>query len=158
MSEKLVPVSIAHVHELMTWFADKQELSQWSGPGFEYPYDGDSFIRDLKMDRTPSYALLSTTEEVLAFGQYYNRLNRCHLGRLVVSPQHRGQGFAKKLMSSLIKIGCDDLGVMGSSLFVLSYNHSAIRAYEKAGFIIVPYPELIPLDDCLYMICDKTKS
>ncbi len=152
MNNRLLPVSKTDIRPMMGWFEDKQALLQWSGPDFAYPFTEASFYRDLKLQKCASYGLISDVGELVAFGQFYRRLNRCHLGRLVVSPVFRGQGVAQQLIESLTAIGCDQLGVNQVSLFVLSNNSAAISAYEKAGFEITPYPEQMPLDDCFYMI------
>lgn len=136
---------------MMKWFRTESELSVWS-PNFRYPFDFDSFKEDMKLIELNSFSLVSEQEELMAFGQYYRRLNRCHLGRLAVSPNHRGKGIVSVLMEQLSEHGMQKLEVTGSSLFVLQYNLSAIRAYEKSGFKVEPYPEQNPLPDCLYMI------
>lgn len=148
----LIPAQDNHFEELMTWFTDEETLSEWSGPGFRYPFTSASFKEDLKLTELSSFALVSEQKEFLAFGQYYNRIDRCHLGRLVVSPKLRGKGIAAKLMEQLCLKGLEALKVTECSLFVLAHNNKAIKAYEKFGFSFVDYPESIPLDNCLYMV------
>ena len=99
---------------------------------------------------------LNENSEMIAFGQYYLRLNHCHLGRLVVSPQWRGKKVIALLMQALIDLGKQKLRVNSSSLFVLADNHAAIQAYQKFGFVFSTYPEKISLENCLYMIKEDT--
>jgi len=141
-----------HINELMTWFPDEAQLNKWSGPGFRYPFDSCSFKQDLKVDSLASFSLLSTCNEFLAFGQYYLRLDKCHLGRLVVNPAFRGQGVAQHLVHLLRNRGQAELGTTQCSLFVLADNVNAIKAYSKLGFSIAEYPDEIGLDNCLYMV------
>jgi ribosomal protein S18 acetylase RimI-like enzyme len=138
--------------ELMSWFSTEEELSIWSGPDFRYPFDLSSFKSDLKLDSLKSFSLISTEGNLLAFGQYYLRLGRCHLGRLVVNPNLRGQGIASHLIQKLSVLGKSDLNTDSCSLFVLGHNKSAIQAYTKLGFSIADYPDEIPLDNCFYMV------
>lgn len=138
--------------ELMSWFSTEEELSVWSGPDFRYPFDLRSFKSDLKLDSLKSFSLISTEGNLLAFGQYYLRLGRCHLGRLVVNPNLRGQGIASHLIQKLSVLGKSDLSTDSCSLFVLGHNKSAIQAYTKLGFSIADYPDEIPLDNCFYMV------
>ncbi len=152
MNTELLQVTTDHIHQMMTWFENEKQLNQWSGPGFAYPYDFDSFKRDLKLDKIQSFSLQSGESELLAFGQYYRRLERCHLGRLVVNPLCRGQGVVDALIDKMMEKGCFKLSVKQCSLFVLSDNHSAIKAYKKAGFVVTDYPDQIPLANCLYMV------
>jgi ribosomal protein S18 acetylase RimI-like enzyme len=138
--------------ELMSWFSTEEELSVWSGPDFRYPFDLSSFKSDLKLDSLKSFSLISTEGNLLAFGQYYLRLGRCHLGRLVVNPNLRGQGIASHLIQKLSVLGKSDLNTDSCSLFVLGHNKSAIQAYTKLGFYMTVYPDELPLDNCFYMV------
>ena len=149
---RLTQPSDANFIELMSWFSTEEELSIWSGPGFRYPFDLSSFKSDLKLDSLNSFSLVSTEGSLLAFGQYYQRLERCHLGRLVVNPNLRGQGIASNLIHQLSVLGKSDLKTDSCSLFVLGHNKSAIQAYTKLGFSMADYPEEIPLENCFYMV------
>jgi len=135
----------------MSWFSSEQKLKKWSGPNFDYPFTAESFKRDLRMDSLNSFVLLDEKNQFVAFGQYYLRLNCCHLGRLVVSPSLRGKGIIAHLIKALVKSGKEKLGVGNCSLFVLADNKPAIVAYQKSGFSLTVYPEQITLDNCLYM-------
>ena len=136
----------------MSWFPDRASLQSWSGPNFRYPFTQLSFKQDLKLDTLHSKALLGAAEHLLAFGQFYQRLGRCHLGRLVVNPDNRGQGLIGELIEQLIAIGVPALNADSSSLFVLKDNQSALLAYRKSGFVEHVYPEPMELDNCLYMV------
>ena len=138
--------------ELMSWFSTEAALSIWSGPNFSFPFDFNSFKSDLNFESLPSFALLSAQAELLGFGQYYLRLGKCHLCRLVINPNFRGQGIAAHLIQQLSVRGKADLNTNASSLFVMQNNISAIKTYEKSGFTGACYPEKITLKDCLYMI------
>jgi len=141
-----------HIVELMSWFTTADELSSWSGPNFRFPFDLDSFKCDLKLDTLASFSLLSAKSELLGFGQYYYRLGKCHLGRLVINPCFRGQGIAAYLIQQLSSKGKAALGTHACSLFVLEHNDSAIKSYQKLGFTFQSYPEAISLENCLYMV------
>lgn len=149
---KLIKPTENHLTTMMGWFSNEQELSNWSGPNFRFPLNLYSFIEDLNMGSLNSFALTSNTSELLAFGQFYQRLNKCHLGRLVVNPQFRGKGIAAKLMSHLCERGRQELKLNEYSLFVLAHNESAIKSYQKFGFTFADYPDEIPLANCLYMV------
>ena len=149
---KLIKAKEHHLIEMMSWFSDEQELQNWSGPNFRYPFNLSSFTEDLKMNSISSCVLTSNESEFLAFGQYYQRLDKCHLGRLIVNPKFRGKGIAAKLMSHLCERGQQELKLTSCSLFVLAHNESAIKSYKKFGFSFTDYPEQIPLANCLYMV------
>ncbi len=138
--------------ELMSWFSSEEQLTVWSGPNFSYPFDLKSFKRDLKLNMLSSFSMVSSEDDLLAFGQYYLRLGKCHLGRLVVNPHFRGKGVVASLIGQLSVLGKSDLNTQSCSLFVLDHNKSAIKAYTKLGFCITDYPEKIALENCLYMV------
>lgn len=141
-----------HLVTMMDWFSREQELSNWSGPNFRYPFNLYSFTEDLNMSSLSSFVLISNESEFLAFGQFYQRLDKCHLGRLVVNPQFRGKGIAAILMSHLCERGRQELKLKEYSLFVLAHNESAIKSYQKFGFSFANYPDEIPLANCVYMV------
>lgn len=156
---KEIQLSIAsaeHIPSMMAWFDSLEKLSVWSGPGFRHPFDRESFVEDLKLDELDSYVLLDTNmaeqNQIMAFGQFYNRLNRCHLSRLVVAPAFRGRGIVGTLINELSTLGRYKLSVKSDSLFVLPENSIAVRAYAALGFKTIDYPQLNPLEGCLYMI------
>jgi ribosomal protein S18 acetylase RimI-like enzyme len=150
--------------QMSQWFADEKNLRIWSGPKFRYPFDQTTFKADLSMERLPSFCLKhsepATDVErnfLVGFGQYYLRAERCHLGRLVINPNCRGQNKIADLISLLADKGCVDLKVNELSLFVFNDNHEAKSAYEKLGFVEAEYPqvfvsETVPMEGCVYMI------
>jgi len=150
---ELSAVTELHVTQMMKWFVNEPEASlrEWAGPNFNYPYDLSSFKQDLKLDSLDSFSLISDEFELLAFGQCYERLSCTHLGRLVVSPQHRGKRIINDLMLELIAFGTHSFNTVTSSLFVMEHNKPAISAYQRFGFEFVSYPETIPFESCLYM-------
>ncbi|MDO6428287.1 GNAT family N-acetyltransferase [Thalassotalea sp. 1_MG-2023] len=149
---KLTTATQQHIPTIMAWFPDEQALSLWSGPGFRYPFTERTFIDDLKLSTLSSYALINENGEIVAFGQFYLRMNRCHLGRLVVKPSERGKGIATMLIQQLSEIGCKVLNTSELSLFVFTHNTSATRAYQKLGFVLAQYSEPMPIENCVYMI------
>jgi len=72
--------------------------------------------------------------------------------RLVVNPKCRGKGLITDLIKGISLQGTKALSVTACSLFVLAHNKSAIKAYQKAGFILADYPDEIPTENCLYMV------
>jgi ribosomal protein S18 acetylase RimI-like enzyme len=114
----------------------------------------NSFKCDFKLENLASCSLLSKQAVLLGFGQYYLRLGKCHLGRLIISPRFRGQGIAAHLIQQLCSKGKQDLRTNAYSLFVLEHNNSAIKSYQKLGFTFEYYPEEISLKNCLYKVSD----
>lgn len=150
---QLIPFSTTRLPELMGWFPDAASCRLWGGPEFRHPFTPASFREDAKVDSLPSRALLADDGSLAAFGQYYLRLGRCHLGRLAVAPALRGRGIGGRLVRELARHGTRELGVDGLSLFVLPGNERALALYRRLGFSAMPYPEPAPaFDGCIYMV------
>ncbi|WGL15159.1 GNAT family N-acetyltransferase [Microbulbifer bruguierae] len=149
---QLLPCEQKHLPVLMTWVKTESQCQQWGGPFFRYPFDARSFAEDCSWRELPSFVVQDSGGELLAFGQYYARLDRCHLSRLIVAPAARGRGIGKGLIKQLALRGCCDLKLDQCSLFVLKENLAAQVLYEKLGFQQMEYPEPFDgLELCYYM-------
>ena len=137
----LVSTTQEHLRRLMTWFPDAESCRLWGGTDFRHPFTEDSFVADSRCETLPSYSLVGAHGELLGFGQHYDRVGRCHLGRLVISPEHRGEGLGTRLIDKLIELGAPAFGASECSLFVARTNLAAARLYERLGFTIAPYPD-----------------
>jgi len=149
---KLMAVTTQQLKHLMSWFDNQQQIIDWAGPDFRYPFDQASFTQDLMLDTQPSFALIADDSSMVAFGQYYQRLGKCHLARLVVKPSARGQGIVAQLLTLLCTKGLKELALTDCSLFVMAHNNKAINVYLAAGFIVESYPLALPCEQCLYLV------
>ena len=154
----LSPLRESHLSALMGWISSPTACHQWGGPWFRYPFTQQSFSEDCRWEALPSFVLENPEGKLLAFGQYYNRLDHCHLGRLIVSSDGRGQGVGKHLIQQLVSHGCKALGVEVTSLFVLKDNQRARALYEKIGYCYSEYSEPMEgLEICDYMVAPAEK-
>ena len=126
---------------MMAWFPDAASCHVWGGHRFRFPFTEATFVEDSRVHELPTYVLVADTGELLAYGQYYLRVGRCHLGRLVVAPTHRGRGVGERLVRELVTLGSNRLGVSESSLFVVPDNTRAVALYRRLGFTPTAYPE-----------------
>lgn len=148
---KLIPCTKDHILDLSTWCNYQHEIEQWAGPNIRFPYTLQTFIEDINYHELPSYGLINQQNEMAAFGQFYERLSHCHLGRLIVSPRFRRQGIAPKLVNELSITARETLKLSALSLFVYPDNIAALTLYKNMGFIEKDYPKDIPLKNCLYL-------
>jgi len=138
---KLLEAALEHLREMMGWFPDVAACRAWGGPEFRFPFTEATFLEDCRWESLASWALVKDDGALLGFGQFYLRAGRCHLGRLVISPAHRGRGLGHRLVGGLAELGCRRLGLTECSLFVVPENRVAVELYEKLGFRLAPYPE-----------------
>jgi ribosomal protein S18 acetylase RimI-like enzyme len=153
---KFVRATLQDVQQIKAWFTNQQDLSYWGGPGLRYPITLGVFLQQTRWQELASYSLVSVEGELLAFGQFYVRLGKHHLGRLAVSPHHRNRGLGKLLVGSLITQAQNEQLASGASLFVMADNLPAVACYQSLGFRDSVYPEELPggLQNCTYMIRD----
>jgi ribosomal protein S18 acetylase RimI-like enzyme len=140
---RLIPIEDAHLAQMMTWFPDADATLVWGGTPFRFPFDAQTFREDTHLE-LPSFALVGDDGAFAGFGQYYRRLDRCHLARLAVAPHARGSGCGTALVRELSAAGRAALGVSGDSLFVLEHNQAAYRLYRRLGFADATYPAPLP--------------
>ncbi|SDK75310.1 GNAT family N-acetyltransferase [Microbulbifer yueqingensis] len=142
-----------HLEVLMSWIADREQCLQWGGPVFRFPFSPATFREDCRWDELAGGVLVDGCGHMVAFGQYYRRLGRCHLGHLVVSPGRRGQGLGKRLVRALARRGCAELEAAECSLFVLKNNAAARALYRRLGFVPAEHPESFPWQDqCDFLV------
>ncbi len=147
----------AQVPELMGWFGNEPELRAWGGPDFRFPFTAATFREDARVDSIDSFSLVAEGGVIAAFGQCYLRVERCHFGRVGVSPRRRGQGLGTRLFREMTAWGLREFGPRELSLFVAKDNADARRLYLRLGFREAPYPEAMPHGmDAHYMIANAS--
>lgn len=100
-------------------------------------YDVSEFIKN---DDSELY-VVELNGEIVASGyakikpdrHYLKHAKQGYLGFMFVPETHRGKGYNKLIIDAL-KAWCRERQVFEIRLDVYDVNHSAIRAYEKAGF------------------------
>ncbi len=145
-------VTECDIAELMTWFPDERSCDVWSGPNFRYPFTMESFREDLLWTERATYGLRNDCDELVGFGQLYERFACINLARLAVAPRCRGQGVGKELVRLLMREGRKSFDLDQYSLYVYRDNRPALGCYRALGFEIQPFPESEPLADrCYYL-------
>lgn len=140
----------------MTWFPDRPSCRIWGGPDFRHPFTVETFREDTHWEEISSYAFDEPGGGLVAFGQFYARMDRCNLSRLAVSPSRRRQGWGVRLIRELADLGCKELAVEECSLFVMADNEPAVGLYRELGFRTVPYPDPgFELPGAVYMVAER---
>jgi len=137
---RLSLATTAQQASLMRQFQSATAVKQWGGEGFRLPLQSKSFLEQLQLPDTQSFALWDQQDKMLAFGQVCNRFERIHLARLLVLPQFRGRQLSQSLISGLTAAGLQRWPGREASLFVFRNNHIALRCYQKLGFIPTKQP------------------
>jgi ribosomal protein S18 acetylase RimI-like enzyme len=147
--------------QVKDWFSNHQEIYTWGGPNMTFPMSDDKFLNLLNAPHLHSFSLINDNQEIVAFGQYYMRLARHHLSRLVVNPGFRGQGLSKKLIGKLLEKAAKTQPNTDASLFVFTDNIVAYNCYQSLGFIETDYPKTpFPgnMQNCAYMVLSAAEA
>lgn len=100
-------------------------------------YDVSEFIKN----EDSTLYVVELNNQIVASGyakikpdrHYLKHEKQGYLGFMFVPEEHRGKGYNKFIMDSLIQ-WCKERNIFEIRLDVYDVNHSAIKAYEKAGF------------------------
>jgi RimJ/RimL family protein N-acetyltransferase len=153
---KIEHAAIEQALEIMDWFSDKRSVLQWGSPFMKYPLEREAFLQDIHWGEMPTRVAFNENGKLLAFGQYYLKLGRCHLARLVINPEFRGQGLGEAFVAALMDHAGADLDTNKFSLFVLTANRPAYNCYRRLGFELAAYPEGDPvIEDCIFMVARR---
>lgn len=157
LTMRIEVAQLEDVRQVMTWFPDKESLMLWGSPYMRWPIREESFLEDIYWERFEARVARGDEGELLAFGQYYNKLGRCHLARLVVNPEFRRRGIGLEFIDRLMQHGGEILGTNEFSLYVMTANKPAWHCYKSLGFHMEPYPHCDPhLDNCVFMVTNRT--
>jgi len=153
---KIETARMEDAREVMTWFPDKESVMLWGSPYTRYPLKEETFFEDIYWNRIESRVARGEQGELLAFGQYYPKLARCHLARLVVNPEFRRRGVGLQFIEQLMEHGGAEMNTEEFSLYVMTSNKPAWHCYKSLGFNMQPYPHGDPhLDNCVFMVADR---
>jgi len=144
-----------HVREIIGWFPDEESVTRWGSPHTRYPLSEETLFEDIYWDRINSRVALKEDGRLLGFGQFYAKLGRCHLARLVINPDFRGRGLGEEFVAALMKHGSACLETSEFSLYVMTANRPAYNCYRSLGFSLAVYPNGDPkLENCVFMTAD----
>jgi ribosomal protein S18 acetylase RimI-like enzyme len=148
----LTEASEEDIDQLMAWFPDANAIHIWGGPAFRYPFTRETFHHDAFWSEMASYCLRDPAGQMVAFGQFYARIGRINLARLVVHPKSRGQGVGKQLIGGLMAAARPLFQLSEFSLFVYGDNTPAFECYKSMGFVVTECPGEMPTGEtCLYL-------
>ncbi len=131
----------ADLRHLPAWFPSLSALIQWGGANLQHPLDQAQL--DAMLAETlaappqrlmwggflPDGELAAHAQVVLDWPRQTARL-----ARIAIAPHRRGSGLALPFLSQVMAALADATGIQTLELNVFTFNHSAIRLYEKLGF------------------------
>jgi len=131
---RLAPMSAAHAEAICEWRYpppyDRFNWPSWEEVTAEGLEIGDSWIRE-----TQYAAVLNGKDELVGYVQFFPLLNATRLG-LGLRPDLCGKGGGAVLARLAAEEALRHSPGVEVDLEVLAWNVRAIRAYEKAGFVL----------------------
>lgn len=129
--------------QLMDWVESPSFLLQWGGPGFHYPLDEsqlEKYLENANRDgaETLIYKAMEAGEVIghISLGRIDRENCSARIGKILVGNKTtRGKGVGEQMINKILCIAFDELGLHRVSLGVFDFNASAIRCYEKSGFV-----------------------
>lgn len=145
MKLKLVKFTENYIEKLLSWNSTEEFLFQWAGPTYKFPLDRTQLLNDIEKatEENPNMYIFAAIDEDSAEMVAHIQImgidianDYGHVGRFICDPELVGKGIGTKVMKELQKFAFEELRLHKLGLNVFDYNKSAIRCYEKAGFII----------------------
>ena len=131
---------------MIGWVKSPEFLLQWAGPIFNYPLDNaqlDEYINGAGGDfvkRKIFKLIVADTNEVVGhieLNDIDEKNKSATLCRVLIGePSLRGKGIGTQMVTKLLTIGFEQLGLHRIDLVVFDFNKAAINCYKRAGFTI----------------------
>ncbi|QWU14005.1 Protein N-acetyltransferase, RimJ/RimL family [Paenibacillus sophorae] len=129
---------------LRRWSVSPDFLKQWAGPSLHFPIQDDELRKYLDGANHPAESELMVYSAVhMATDTVIGHLSlagidrdngSARIGRVILDPEYRGKGFARRMIGEAMRIGFESLELHRLALGVFDFNTSAIRTYEALGF------------------------
>ncbi|MBT5530358.1 MAG: GNAT family N-acetyltransferase [Cytophagia bacterium] len=141
----LKPFEKDDIDRLIEWVQTEEFLMIWSGPEYSYPLTKSQLEQSLlnaSKINPSNYMFKACTQkkEIIGHGEIMNydrKNNSATLARILIGPgQFRGKGLGLQLILELMKYSFRYLKLHRLTLNVFSFNESAIKCYQRAGFKI----------------------
>lgn len=141
---ELFPLAAPDFDTLIAWVTSRKLQVMWAGRTFRFPLDHDQLraylnaCRGRRPARAAFKAVAGNRREMLGSVNFHhidweNRSGR--LGLVIVSPGRRAEGIGSRMVRLALARGFEDYGLHRIELGVFDFNFSAIRCYERCGFV-----------------------
>lgn len=135
---RIEPFEADDFNRLIAWIESEEALIQFAGPLFTFPLTAwqlDSYLLD--PDRKPFKVISLNETKVIGHAELHfaddNIVKLCRI--LIGDKNYRGKGYCVQIVNELLKFAFNISTVRKADLNVYDWNISAIKCYEKAGFV-----------------------
>lgn len=113
---------------------DVAEIARIEALSFKTPWSVEMILSEMR-EPISHFTVVTLDNCVIGYFGYLHILDELHILNVAVDPDHRGKGVGKELMTRLLD-EARDLSARAITLEVRESNQSAIRLYERTGFVL----------------------
>lgn len=137
---------------------DASFLKQWAGERFHYPLTKEQILEDVK-ECIAVYMVYEDDSPIgtITIMHLDEEKGSAHIGRYLLSPTETGKGRGTIIMHDFLQYVFGVLKLKEVTLRVYTFNKTAIKCYEKNGFVVTKQNKMENDWDCLAMSCKKGK-
>lgn len=145
----LEPLDPAAAGVIASWVTSRAEATLAGGPQLPWPLTGQLL---LEIDADPLWQVLVLRDRagaVVASGSFFSKDEgrRLRIGRVIVDPSRRGEGWGRVLMEALLAQADARPEVAFTELAVFEHNTVARELYRKLGFAETGETRPVTVDD-----------
>ena len=129
--------TVADYEAITTWIPDAVVCSRWAGPLLRFPFTAQELPELLLVPESHSFCMVNSSGIPIGFGRFWPRSEHtAHLGRILVAPASRGNGYGTLLCKLLISEAVKTTDAERITLRVYRDNAKALAIYSSLGFLI----------------------
>ena len=119
---------------------DADFLTQWAGRGYRYPLTETQITERLTTNAGTDYKIYGIILDGIIVGtielmKIDLNIGRATIGHYLLAPAKTGKGYGTEALQAFVKKVFAEMPLTTLELNVFDFNKSAIRCYEKAGFV-----------------------
>ncbi|MGE6352643.1 GNAT family N-acetyltransferase [Flavobacterium sp. NPDC079362] len=124
--------------QLINSIKDARELMQFAGPEFTFPLTEEQIERSLSDKNRIAFRVVNVSNDsTIGHCQICFKDKFANLGRILIMDELlRGKGIGKQILTLLLEFILENSKQRNVELNVFDFNTSAIKCYEKIGFVI----------------------
>lgn len=122
---------------LISWVENEEALMQFAGPGFSFPLTARQLDDSLEDENRWAFKVVpENTQMMVGYCEVYLTDRAACLGRILIGDRLRGKGIGTEIVRRLVAFSFLELGRTKAELNVFDWNTTAIKCYERVGFVV----------------------
>lgn len=148
----LQPLTPDSATAVASWVRSRADAVLAGGPQFPFPLTGEDL---LAIAADPLYRVFTLAD---GDGRIVATASLCakedgallRVGRVIVDPSRRGEGWGRRVMEELLALTDADPSVRATELGVFTHNRLARELYERLGYVRGPGSVTVEVDGELW--------